>query len=451
MMALINHYRLLLTLLLLLSITPIVLADLKITTKNSFGESGGAQSTTYIKGARQRTEQSMGGMGSMVSIYQCDLKRSIQLNDRTRKYLINLLDAGSSPSSSSREDRADQTDKQVKTRKGGIVTFTVSINDTGERKQMFGFTARRIKTSMVTTSSPDACNRSNMKMETDGWYIDLDYGFQCTTADRPVPSTSMPHKPECIDEMRFKTTGGGKLGYPLSVTTIMYGENGSKSMTMTQETVEISRDPLNAALFDIPDGYTEAKDYQELAGLGVGSIDTMIGNVINGEPEINSSDNQVSPSSNRTKTAGTIRVGVVAFNNPTGQVVSLDPLRQKLIGELNGSNIDAVPLDGIGSANVEAEAKQKDCDYILYTDITNIKQASAGKKMGGLFGKATGIGSMGLGKSEVKIDFRLLPIGSSNPQLQSSATAKEEGLEASLADALDKEAKMVQESIRSAR
>jgi hypothetical protein len=42
----------------------------------------------------------------------------------------------------------------------------------GERKQMFGFNARHIKTSMVRTASPEACDK-DMKIETDGWYIDF--------------------------------------------------------------------------------------------------------------------------------------------------------------------------------------------------------------------------------------------------------------------------------------
>ncbi len=40
--------------------------------------------------------------------------------------------------------------------------------------------------------------------------------------------------------------------------------DGSVTMTMTKEVVEISRQPLEAALFDIPAGYTQARDQQEM-------------------------------------------------------------------------------------------------------------------------------------------------------------------------------------------
>ncbi len=56
-------------------------------------------------------------------------------------------------------------------KRGGIVTSTVTMKDTGERQQMFGYTARRILISTVTESSPEACSQTKSRMDTDGWYI----------------------------------------------------------------------------------------------------------------------------------------------------------------------------------------------------------------------------------------------------------------------------------------
>ena len=89
------------------------------------------------------------------------------------------------------------------------------------------------------------------------------------------------------------------------------------------------------------------------------------------------------------------------------------------------------------------EAKAKGCAYILYTDISTLKTASAGKKIGGLLGRATGVGSGDTGKSEAKFDFRLVPAGSSSPTVQSSASSKEDSQEASIGAALQSEAKAV--------
>ena len=69
-------------------------------------------------------------------------------------------------------------------RRGGVVTMTVNTVDAGERKEMFGFNARHLKQTMMTESSPDACQQQHMKMERDGWYINLEYGLNCGT-ERP--------------------------------------------------------------------------------------------------------------------------------------------------------------------------------------------------------------------------------------------------------------------------
>ena len=44
-----------------------------------------------IKGSRQRDETSMAMGQSQINITQCDLKRTIQINDSARKYIITSL------------------------------------------------------------------------------------------------------------------------------------------------------------------------------------------------------------------------------------------------------------------------------------------------------------------------------------------------------------------------
>ena len=64
-----------------------VAGDFKITFKQSFGGQE-MTSTTMIKGMRERSEMSMPGMPAgmgMTTITECDLKRTIQINDRARK------------------------------------------------------------------------------------------------------------------------------------------------------------------------------------------------------------------------------------------------------------------------------------------------------------------------------------------------------------------------------
>jgi hypothetical protein len=104
-----------------------------------------------------------------------------------------------------------------------------------------------------------------------------------------------------------------------------------------------------------------------------------------------------------------------------------------------------VPLDSRTPAEIEAEAKQKGCDYILYTDITLLKTSG---KVGGLLGRATGVGGL-KERVESRLDFRLFPVGNTSAQLISSATAKEEGGEdVSLSTAAGQEAKAVVAEVR---
>src|SRR5436853_5963450 len=161
-----------------------ITGDFKITIKTTMAGMP-TQSTTMIKGLRERNETNMsiGGMNmSQVSITQCDLRRTIQINDRARKYMISPMDSDESTASTTGTDAAAMSGPS---RRGGVVTMSVNTTDTGERKEMFGFTARHLKRTMISRSSPDACQQQQMKIDTDGWYINLEYGHSCPTQGPP--------------------------------------------------------------------------------------------------------------------------------------------------------------------------------------------------------------------------------------------------------------------------
>src|SRR6185312_9447615 len=54
-----------------------------------------SESTSMIKGARERSESQNPYMGTMASITQCDLKRTIQISDKARKYTISPMQVDS--------------------------------------------------------------------------------------------------------------------------------------------------------------------------------------------------------------------------------------------------------------------------------------------------------------------------------------------------------------------
>ncbi len=222
-------------------------------------------STVYVKGSRKRTESSgMMGMGADVAdIEQCDLKRTVKVSDKKKMYFVEpFATDDTAPVPIKRPSEPTTTGKITK---GGTVTMMTSINDTGERKQMFGLTARHIKTSMTSQSSPDACSQNEMSIETDGWYIDLPL-FSCPMAIPRNPMTGMEApKGGCMDRTIVKSSGGGKIGFALELTTTMkMGEDQDFSTSL--HTVEFSKATLEDALFDIPAGYSVANSSQDLYG-----------------------------------------------------------------------------------------------------------------------------------------------------------------------------------------
>jgi len=400
------------------------------------------ESTTMLKGARERSEMKMGHGMEIVNVTQCDLKRTLQISDNARKYVITpmeTVDATPNPGTSARVATEPS-------RRGGVVTYNTSAIDTGERREMFGFTARHVKTTISIESSPDACSPMKQRMETDGWYIDFAFGLNCESGGGQTMTSSSPAG-GCRDRVRFNRQGAGRTGYPLLETTKMYGPNGEVVFSSTKEVVELSREPLDAALFDVPAGYVETANAQELYAMP--SMDSMMsqaneaneGRQPRANPQTNSSVAQSKP-------AGVIRIGVVPVNNRTDRGISAASLRASLISDLEGSGIEAVALNAIAPAEIEIEAKAKQCDFVLYTHVAALKTSAAGK-IGGMFGRAAGVG--GIAKTEAKIEYQLFAVGQPTARLQSAATAKEEGDEASAAKALEQEARMVVAEVKKSR
>ena len=350
----------------------------------------GMETVLYIKGQRMRSE--MAGDFGMTTILQCDLKRTLTINEKTKTYMITPTD-GSNTSAIGGADGGGAINPPVATstpQRGGVVNITQTITDTGERKQMFGFTARHIKTSLVKTASPDACDK-DQKIETDGWYIDFEYKFECPDQVQRYKTTPVrPQRPGCQDEVRMKTIGSAKLGFPVLVTTTIYEPDGSTTTT-TQEVLELSKQPLSAALFEVPEGYALAKNVQDLYSMnapsaGVASLSTS-------SSSANSSSStaptgNVWATSDGPKKAGVIRIGLVM---PKVQMSSGDSaqvaeaLRGNFASYLKGPSVEVVPLSARLPSQATQEASQSECDYVIYLSL-GVKKGGGGS----MFGRAIG-------------------------------------------------------------
>jgi hypothetical protein len=354
------------------------------------------ENTTYIKGKRQRAEQSIGAVKT-ATLTQCDLRRDVNLNLQAKTFMITAY--GEAKMSEPQAGAAAK--KTSKPEKGGVVTTIVTTRDTGERKQMFGYTARRVLTTMTSESSPDACSVSKNQMEIDGWYIDAEFAFDCggNNFEKFVRTDT---ESGCNDRQVFKQNGTAKTGYPVYQKTTMKMEGGVE-FTSVQEVLEISKAVLEDSLFEIPKDFREVKNsgefYAGSAGMQTGSASKMP-NV----PVVDDEDNEDSETENRAsnknappanfsantgaKKAGTIRFGLVEVKTgATGDGMNAANLsaamRNTLVEYLKSSNIEIVEIESKLSAQIAEEAKQKSVDFVIFATVSH-------KKGGGGFGKMFG-------------------------------------------------------------
>jgi hypothetical protein len=351
-------------------------ADVKVKQRVTMGGMK-IESTKMIKGSRERTEQKtdMGNDAAdamfprVSTITQCDLRRKVQLNDRKRLFLIEPLQTMSETSPAA---TVPSTQPAGPTKKGGTVTMSISARDTGERKTMFGLQARHIITTQEMVASPDSCNGpSQTKIEIDGWYVDFSADFSCPVRLAPQrPDNMQPRKPDCMDRFITKNSGVTDPGFMLEGTMKMYGKDGSVQMSQTTETLELSRTPLEQALFEVPSGYVETRDVQDLYAV---SRADMI--------EAGRSQRESSAPTPGVPTAGNIAgvpgsrsVGVnITF--AAGAQLNQAEVDQYIRGKIAERGLH--PVSGTGDHNLNIEFRQ-------------IKE-STGSKVGGIFGKVTGV------------------------------------------------------------
>ena len=385
-------------------------ADVKIKSRQTMqGQS--YENATYIKGKRQRTE-SMGGQS--VTIQQCDLRRDIQIMPAMRAYTVRPYYNGGAqsatvPASSEARQTAEQT-------KGGLVTSTITTKDTGERKQMFGYTARRVITTIETKSSPDACNPVETKMETDGWYIDAAFALDCDL-ERAGGYYNRHERAGCRDRYQTKQVGSGKRGYPVYEKMTMFEKDGRESFSMVNEVIELSQATLDASLFEPAADYREVKDFSGaslMAAAGGSDDDSSQGSTdSDSTPAANSgmasnarslagSQGQQPSAEVGAKKAGVVRLGLAAVKTgAVGEGLSAADLaaavRNTLAEYLKTPSIELVQLEAKLPSQIEAEARQKECDFVVYATVSHKKGGGGG--FGGMFGKvvAPAVGQVGYG------------------------------------------------------
>jgi hypothetical protein len=254
----------------ILSVARVALADLRVVTR--YSQTGGTSSehTTYFKGVRQREEfKYVGRDGKAIEIahiYQCDLKRLLLIDYLNQRYYDqpywSLEEAWAEYYR--RQQEAKGKGGQTKVYKG-LWTETITVVDTGERREMFGYTARHIKTMTVSEASPQACNQTQLRQETDGWYIDLLYGTECSSdisgqlnAGFVVPSefnSCAKFYEKRSYKFERKQVGKARFGFPVQLTIRAYSNDGRNFTETRREVTEMTKVELAQSLFELPAGY----------------------------------------------------------------------------------------------------------------------------------------------------------------------------------------------------
>ena len=183
-------------------------ADFKISSKYT-AEGQTTETTTYAKGERLRYQYA----GGVTLLRDCAQKRITQLDDKNKTF-VSLSE--------------EQSSKTV---------LNITLSDSDEQKQIFDFTAHRVKSSVASDGGA-------MRVETDGWYI----------STKDLPSCAAPGS------------------YPLSYTVTNYKDGQQTPATVVMEVTELARAPLDDALFEVPAGYTDAGKSGQAAHKQPGAI-----------------------------------------------------------------------------------------------------------------------------------------------------------------------------------
>lgn len=238
--------------------------DLTIETRETIDlpQSTVQTTTLYFKGAWQRRDlhlqfpsalpgQRRAGQSTIV---RCDERRTLELNHDARLY-------GWAPLTFTRRhlfsvgSRLRQRPEPPAA--GADVKIVIETVDTGERRQVGSYSARRVITTTTTVPGPGA-HMPRGTMVQDGWHIDLPPAGCWNAGDEHAFLIGSVVRPgEAPDRIHVEVRGGGRRGFPIEETTRRRSEGGPPVATKVT-LIEFSDAVLDASLFDVPAGYRPA-------------------------------------------------------------------------------------------------------------------------------------------------------------------------------------------------
>ena len=151
--------------------------------------------------------------------------------------------------------------------------------------------------------------------------------------------------------------------------------------------LEFSQATLEQSLFEIPEGYREVQDFSSAFSAAA------YANPGAGNPaETSGAASVTSTATQPAAPAVTVpakREGVIRFGVPLAKMGNVAEwmnaqnlaaaVQNTLVQNLKGTSVEAVAIEATTGAAIQAEAQQKQCDYVVFANVSH-------KKGGGGFG-----------------------------------------------------------------
>jgi hypothetical protein len=205
----------------------------------------------------------------------------------------------------------------------------------------------------------------------------------------------------CRDPRVEEHAGIAVTGFPLAYTVIAFDGAGKEISKLAVEVTALTREDAATPLFEPPSDFTALPDAAALTAAARRIELEALGTT--------------------PKLAGMIRIGVAPGGDRSGKGVAPGDIRDELIENFSTRPFEAIPLSAATPEEQQAEARKKECDYVIRAELGALK-TSTPSRVGGLVRRASGGGSP-TEVHEADVTAELIPV--------SAAAAKPKKLTAS--------------------
>ena len=255
---------------------PPATTGIKMTIRHSFQDTS-IDTTIYLQSDRRREEyrnsqgQQKGPL--QVAIIRCDLGQQFELNLEAAQYLSAPYPL--KPITQEQAKALGLNTPQVSQSGKPTLRIETTTRDTGERKEIFGYTARHV----ITTTKHISLEGSRADAEEtvrDGWYIDLDTQISCEpkfrkgavayvyASGRGLPPPETP---------QFVTVGVPEGGFAVQLTntskstfTLTDGTKRQNESKFETRVVQLEKEPIDPGVFEIPSGFKQVQNLERNPG-----------------------------------------------------------------------------------------------------------------------------------------------------------------------------------------